>query len=93
MIRPRFLIVFHLTADNTKIYLLSTANIDILANQKYQLALFLISDLLGHFSTLDRANNLLLFKLTIFTINCDEQHEQNRLLYKEQSYDISSKNA
>lgn len=53
------------------------------------MALFLISGLLEHASTPERANDLLLFSLPILTINFDEQHEPNRLLREEQSYDIS----
>ncbi len=74
-----------------KLPLLLIANADILADQKYQLVLFLIFCLLEHTSTLERANNLLLFRLSIYTINFDKQHKPNRLLCKKQSYNIFSK--
>lgn len=55
-----------------KIPLPLTVNADILADQKYQLALFLISGLLEYALTPKRANDLLLFGLLIPTINFDE---------------------
>lgn len=76
-----------------KIPLSATANTDILDDQEYQLALFLISGLLEHVSTPERINNLLSFGLLIPTINFNKQHEPNCLLREEQSYDISPKSA
>lgn len=72
-----------------KIPLLSIANADILADQEYQLALFLISGLLEYAITLKRANNLLLSGLPIPTINFDKQYEPNCLLREKQLYNIS----
>lgn len=66
-----------------KIPLSATANADILADQEYQLALFLIFGLLEHASTPKRINDLLSFGLPISTINFDEQHKPNCLLYEE----------
>lgn len=67
----------------------STINADILADQEYQLTLFLVAGLLEYTSTPKKANNLLLFGLPIFTINFDKQHKPNHLLHKKQSYNIS----
>lgn len=76
-----------------KIPLSTTANANILANQKYQLILFLTFGLLEYISILKKVNDLLSFGLSILTINFDEQYRPNRLLNKEQLYDISPENA
>lgn len=75
-----------------KIYLFSTIITNILADQEYQLVLFLILGLLKYTSTPKKVNNLLLFEISILTINFDKQHKQNYLLQKKRFYSIFHKN-